>query len=759
MWALALSAGMATAQQAATFEEDAQQSTAATSTVHRADFGLTPIHTAAADQSIPYGIWGAGPRYKVSFHEGATVVPYLGQNYPRSQSVRWKTQSARIGNLELCTQSPALSYRDLRAEFDLGGVVEAWDLRADGVEQTFVVAKRPAQLGDLVIDGLIVTGLQLRAGTTANTLEFVDADGVPILSYGAAIAIDAEGRKHPLSTTFTSDRITLTLSGAWLEQATWPITVDPLIGSVYSTTGNELGAVDLQRDSGATDRELWLASERWASATDADLYLRRVNDDGTAAVQVYTDISANWSSTQPSLGLHNSAARMALAFTRQFFASVTRRVRVHEHARADLSLQVAVIVIDTQDHNAWRPDFGSDLAPGVTSSLPLVFQREGIGGFSNIQTSSIYGCIVDFAANSHGPLFAIGQQANEDHERPSVGMVTASNQAWPVAWQVIGNHASSMHVEWDIEMARISRNGVEAGHATFNVANTLHEMGPLVCGNGVDLWLAYTSANTSQAGGRPTTTTGRNLFVRRYTWNGSHFALAAPANVIESAPDVRIVLAGIDRDRTTSSHALVQYRSTTTQNVYWSLLGHEGDEVSSGTVWNSAAGESAVGGAVAYDHVADRFLLAHGRNLPAIAASHIDAWQHPGAPSPTTGGIGCSPATLSWIGTQWIGDSNCLLRLNNLPAGALSTVLVALGTANSPFLGVPPIQNGCWLLVPNTGPLSLGAMPLGFGPMAQWSWDLPSRLPPLTLHFQGVHFDAAMTTVQTTQRLSVPLVK
>jgi hypothetical protein len=99
------------------------------------------------------------------------------------------------------------------------------------------------------------------------------------------------------------------------------------------------------------------------------------------------------------------------------------------------------------------------------------------------------------------------------------------------------------------------------------------------------------------------------------------------------------------------------------------------------------------------------------------------------------------------------------LRLSNLPAGAISTVLAGTATANVPLLGVPPVLNGCWLLVPNTGAGSLGFLSIAVGPTATWFLDLPEWLDPMTVHFQGIHFDAAGAAVLTTQRLSVPLVK
>ena len=119
-----------------------------------------PIHSQTDDDGARYGVWGAGADYKCSFHDGMAFVPYLGRDYPVTRSLRWRTVSAKIGATELCTvAAPRARWHDCRAEFDLGGLTEAYDLRLDGVEQTFVLATRPAAAGDLVIRGAVATAL------------------------------------------------------------------------------------------------------------------------------------------------------------------------------------------------------------------------------------------------------------------------------------------------------------------------------------------------------------------------------------------------------------------------------------------------------------------------------------------------------------------------------------------------------------------------------------------------------------------------
>ncbi|MCA8950103.1 MAG: hypothetical protein KDE27_11420, partial [Planctomycetes bacterium] len=60
-----------------------------------------PIHSAAPDLGLEYGVWAAGDDYKVSFHGDMTFVPYLGAAYPHNQPWSWRTASVRCGEVEL----------------------------------------------------------------------------------------------------------------------------------------------------------------------------------------------------------------------------------------------------------------------------------------------------------------------------------------------------------------------------------------------------------------------------------------------------------------------------------------------------------------------------------------------------------------------------------------------------------------------------------------------------------------------------------
>jgi hypothetical protein len=126
---------------------------------------LVPIHTRADDpDGGAYGIWTAGPSYKASFHDGYAFYPLLGKSYARNLPLVWHTESITAAGRTLIAagSTPAVAWSDRRFARDYGGVVEAYEVRKEGVEQTFVIRERPAAAGAIVVRARIDTELTRR---------------------------------------------------------------------------------------------------------------------------------------------------------------------------------------------------------------------------------------------------------------------------------------------------------------------------------------------------------------------------------------------------------------------------------------------------------------------------------------------------------------------------------------------------------------------------------------------------------------------
>ncbi|MCA8952092.1 MAG: hypothetical protein KDE27_21460, partial [Planctomycetes bacterium] len=406
---------------------------------------------------------------------------------------------------------------------------------------------------------------------------------------------------------------------------------------------------------------------------------------------------------------------------------------------------------------AWRPDVSTEYDAFAPRSLVVVFQTEDGVTFSHSLTSEIRGVVVDVTNETAGSPFLIAESADEDCELPSVGGNESGNGWFTVGYQVIGNSAQSMHVDCNVQLRRVDRSGAVTPPRTLGATSNEHELAPRIGGFDDDIVLAFMRARPADVGPRPANVNGHAIGTMALHWDGANFLTRGSASH-DPQQNARLVLAGIDVDRATGSHSVLSFRSIVTKNVYLRVLGYHTYQVRAETVYVSPGNETTAAGAVAYDRPTGEFLIAYARN-GALGSSAIDRYEHVTAPAPSAGGAGCSAAAFSWSGSQLIGDENCRIRLDGLPGGALATVLIGLAPINQLIVGVPQVQPGCFLNVPNMGPSALGTLPFAFGPTVSYDIDLPEQLPPMTLYFQGVHFDAGNVSVLTTQRFAVPLVK
>ncbi len=263
---------------------------------------VVPIHRRALEG---YGTWAAGRGFKVAFEQpgrpGFEFVPYAGTHYAERQSLRWRTVSWQLGDRDWTApegfRASGRAVHGLRYEYDLGSVVEAYDVSSASVEQTFRVAIRPTKPGPLQVVGAIETPLSCPPQASSHAaLVFRDAAGRPLIEYGAATAVDAEGRRFPMTTSFDGASVVLRLDADAVAAATFPLTIDPVLLS--SSNSESLGMTDVA----AMDRtERWAAYTRVASSGDHDVYLARYDDGWTNRTIRYADLSAATSTVQIDL--------------------------------------------------------------------------------------------------------------------------------------------------------------------------------------------------------------------------------------------------------------------------------------------------------------------------------------------------------------------------------------------------------------------------------------------------------------------------
>ncbi len=734
------------------------------------------IHTQADDpEGGAYGIWAAGKDYKVSFHDGATYVPFLGADYPHNQPFRWTTTSVTVGGEELATRAAPVGRQasDTRYEYDHGGVVEAYDVLLDGLEQTFVIAGGPAAAGDLVVRGEV--GTALHAAPVADRhgdVVFFDAAGDPILTYGAATAVDAQGRSAAMRTRYEGGSFELVLDGAWLASAQFPVVVDPLMSSnvLLNTWGQPFGYpldLDVLRDDERPTDNVWICYARQVSATDSDLWVMRTNDDlpSTLFVTAFTDLTSSWGTTSCAVAYANS--RVVCAFVRDFGS--TRNVRWHAHHVNDLAFRTGVGAL-TASNNNWRVDAGGNRAGTGSDRVMVVHQHENSATFANTSQSQRRAFYVDLSGvtstRSQGvvanPITILGASTT-DCERPRVNQVADGfgNNHWCVVHQYVESNDPSD--DWDVYIDIWSVTGRLLAYLDLEPNNGEHKLGPVVAGSGGRFLVVYGGADVGLLG--PTTgIKSYEINTQRVDYVGGALGFPHAHSRYLSSSSLQLETRSVAYDTNTTSHWLSVARFGNV--LFADMLGYRGRYV---TFDNFIQGPSTVTSvrqaAASFDDDHGTFVLVGAEFVTGSHPIRGNVWSNAAIPSPSQGGFGCTSASLAWEpdafrpSSQRIGHEFNGVTLYGAPSGSLALLAVSLAPANVPIGGISLFGSGCNLLIDNVNGF-LGILGVGVvGPLSALRWGLPldENFPPTTLHFQSFHLDPSSSVFLGTPRLSVPI--
>ncbi|MEM7201709.1 MAG: hypothetical protein AAF628_15680, partial [Planctomycetota bacterium] len=131
--------------------------------------------------------------------------------------------------------SPAIAGPD-RVVYRRSDVREEYQVRDDGIEQSFVFDALPPGHGDLVVALRVSTDLVPDvAGTPVDELVLRPGDGPGGVRIGAVTGIDAHGARAAGRMLYANGVLELSLPAAFVDRAALPLVLDPLIGPVFGT--------------------------------------------------------------------------------------------------------------------------------------------------------------------------------------------------------------------------------------------------------------------------------------------------------------------------------------------------------------------------------------------------------------------------------------------------------------------------------------------------------------------------------------------
>ncbi|MCA8951499.1 MAG: hypothetical protein KDE27_18470, partial [Planctomycetes bacterium] len=106
-------------------------------------------------------LWALGDDYRARFlSDGVEFTPLLGKLEPETRNLRLRLRATgrasgpAMGNVDRLQPIAApgrCTWQELGVEVEHGGVREVYEVRSEGLKQSFVFAETPAGTGDLVV--------------------------------------------------------------------------------------------------------------------------------------------------------------------------------------------------------------------------------------------------------------------------------------------------------------------------------------------------------------------------------------------------------------------------------------------------------------------------------------------------------------------------------------------------------------------------------------------------------------------------------
>lgn len=441
------------------------------------DAGVTSIVRGAYGLSETDGLLlGLGPDYRAEFlDDGMRFVPALGRTVTRSLPLEFRMETIGRGADVLVDTQLARAVRSSGGNTvrymhaAQAGVVERYDVRADGLELSFGFERRPAGSGDLVVRGRVQTDLAPGVATHEGGLWFA-APGGGGVTIGAVSGVDANGWQVAGSIRLVGEQVEFNLPGAFVDQARYPIVLDPLVGATINIgVGWDDMNPDVAYDAG-TDTYL-VVWQREFSGSDIDLRSQRVSGTGllvggVAAVTTSADVNIN-----PTVANVNLRDRFLVCW--QVGPSVFGPWDIvgRTVAAADGSTSAVVTIAGDAGISETDPDAGGE-STNVDDDALVVWDH-GLG------TSGAQVTLPSTGDPSVLTTFVVATGNTDDF--PTISKSGGSAGRYVVAWQRDFGGSSGL----DIRAAAIDRNGTLLD--TFQaITSTLtqNELYPDVDGDG-----------------------------------------------------------------------------------------------------------------------------------------------------------------------------------------------------------------------------------------------------------------------------------
>ena len=290
-----------------------------------AQTSVTPLPSSIFDtvhtvQEVSGDLWGVGADYKVRFEgDSWRFVPAFGDRVDISQHLAFELESITRGDhliVDAQGATPAVDGTTVDYEH-APGVVERYEVEPQGMAQSFHFASPLAGSGDLVVKGTVDSSLFWDGQPDQGEgLTFTHPAGGSI-HYGAVTGIDADGWTVPGSMRFDGSNLELRLPASFVDQAQWPLVLDPVIQFIIVEARANDSQPDVAYD--VTENVYAVVWQQLFSTTDVDILLQRFWAGGPqkglkAGPLVLVDTHLSTSTTSPQIANVNMTNRFLVTY-------------------------------------------------------------------------------------------------------------------------------------------------------------------------------------------------------------------------------------------------------------------------------------------------------------------------------------------------------------------------------------------------------------------------------------------------------------
>ncbi len=329
------------------------------------------------------GLWATGSAYKARFSAaGVSFVPALGARATVSRPLHYAAHVVGRGDgtgTELAAAVPR--HEELVVRYQRGACTEVYEVRAEGLKQSFVLHELPAGEGDLWVRGALATDLVVDGdGGRTPALDLRDRVLGSVVTIDGVVGIDARGARTAGWLRYDDGVLEVGLPASFVDRAQLPLVIDPLIGTSVALPP---GSGANERPSIAWDRgsDVYLVVwQRTFSFSDSDVVGQRVAGDGTLLGSQLFVRKSTVTSARPAVASVASRGAFVVAYSepvpgvgREVYARVVDAATGRMRDPVQLSFPTRWAPFGWNDN----VDVGGDVSVGGDR---LLFMLEAVGG-------------------------------------------------------------------------------------------------------------------------------------------------------------------------------------------------------------------------------------------------------------------------------------------------------------------------------------------------------------------------------------------